>query len=67
MSEEKTHFGYQTVDRDEKEARVAEVFHSVASRYDVMNDVMSFGIHRLWKNTAMTLSGARKGDRKSVV
>ena len=63
MSEEKTHFGYQTVDRDDKEARVAEVFHSVASRYDVMNDVMSFGIHRLWKNTAMTLSGARRGQK----
>lgn len=62
MSEEKTHFGYETIDKDQKEERVAEVFHSVASKYNVMNDVMSFGIHRLWKNTTMQLAAAKRGD-----
>ncbi len=46
---EKTHFGYQQVDKHEKEKLVAEVFHSVADNYDIMNDVMSLGVHRLWK------------------
>lgn len=63
MSEEKTHFGYETIDKDQKEERVAEVFHSVASKYNVMNDVMSFGIHRLWKNTTMQLAAAKRGDQ----
>ncbi len=63
MSEEKTHFGYETIDKDKKEERVAEVFHSVADKYDLMNDVMSFGIHRLWKNTAMSLSGVKRGQQ----
>lgn len=63
MSEEKTHFGYETVDKDKKEERVAEVFHSVADKYDLMNDVMSLGIHRLWKNTAMSLSGVKRGQQ----
>ena len=45
-SETTTHFGYQTVDKNEKESKVASVFHSVAAQYDVMNDLMSFGIHR---------------------
>ncbi|MEI6115439.1 MAG: class I SAM-dependent methyltransferase, partial [Burkholderiales bacterium] len=49
MSDEKTHFGYQTVGESEKAGKVAEVFHSVASRYDLMNDLMSGGVHRLWK------------------
>ncbi len=49
MSDEKTHFGYQTVAESEKASKVAEVFHSVASRYDVMNDLMSGGLHRIWK------------------
>ena len=44
----KTHFGYRTVSEDEKEGRVAEVFHSVASKYDIMNDLMSGGLHRVW-------------------
>ncbi len=44
-----THFGYQTIDESEKEAKVGEVFHSVADSYDIMNDLMSFGVHRLWK------------------
>ncbi len=58
-----THFGYQTVDEGEKASRVREVFASVARRYDLMNDVMSFGLHRFWKRYAIELSGARAGDR----
>lgn len=58
-----THFGYKEVPVDEKEQRVGEVFHSVASKYDVMNDVMSLGIHRLWKRFTIQLSGARRGHR----
>ena len=64
MSEkEKTHFGYREVDRDEKAGMVAEVFDSVASRYDVMNDLMSAGVHRLWKRFTLELSGVRRGNR----
>jgi len=59
----KTHFGYETVDIKDKAGRVAEVFHSVASKYDVMNDVMSMGIHRLWKRHTLSLSGVRSGQR----
>lgn len=59
---ETTHFGYQTVRTEEKQARVAEVFTSVASKYDIMNDLMSFGIHRLWKRFAIGLSGVRSGQ-----
>jgi demethylmenaquinone methyltransferase/2-methoxy-6-polyprenyl-1,4-benzoquinol methylase len=58
-----THFGYQTVAEDEKAARVRGVFASVARRYDVMNDLMSLGLHRLWKRFAVELSGVRRGDR----
>lgn len=57
-----THFGYKTVDTEQKAQKVAEVFHSVASKYDLMNDVMSFGIHRLWKRFAIHLSGVRRGQ-----
>ena len=60
---EKTHFGYQTVDSAEKVLRVNQVFDSVADRYDMMNDLMSFGVHRLWKNFAIQLSGVRRGDQ----
>jgi len=56
-----THFGYEQVPVHEKVRRVASVFDSVASRYDVMNDVMSFGIHRLWKRLAIDLCGVRPG------
>lgn len=63
MSDEKTHFGYETVDKDEKEARVAEVFHSVAGNYDLMNDLMSMGIHRLWKRTTMDLAAIKRGQQ----
>ena len=58
-----THFGYKTVDSTEKEQKVAEVFHSVASKYDLMNDLMSFGIHRLWKRFAIQMSGVRRGQQ----
>jgi demethylmenaquinone methyltransferase/2-methoxy-6-polyprenyl-1,4-benzoquinol methylase len=64
MSENKTtHFGYQTVDENEKQAKVGEVFHSVAHNYDIMNDVMSAGLHRLWKRFAVDISGVKQGDR----
>ncbi len=58
-----THFGYETVDSEEKAGRVREVFDSVASRYDVMNDLMSMGIHRLWKRFAVELAGIRRGQK----
>ncbi|RYH01583.1 bifunctional demethylmenaquinone methyltransferase/2-methoxy-6-polyprenyl-1,4-benzoquinol methylase UbiE [Salipiger sp. IMCC34102] len=58
-----THFGYQTVDEDEKAGRVQGVFSSVASRYDVMNDVMSGGVHRLWKDAMMDWLAPRSGQR----
>ena len=64
-SDKQTHFGYQTVNESEKAGRVAQVFHSVAKNYDLMNDVMSGGLHRLWKhftiNTAYVPAGG-KGD-----
>lgn len=60
---EKTHFGYQTVDKDEKAQKVADVFHSVAAKYDLMNDLASFGIHRIWKRFTIEKSGVRKGHR----
>lgn len=56
-----THFGYQTVDEAEKVHKVAEVFHSVAGKYDVMNDVMSGGLHRLWKIFTVAQAGVRPG------
>jgi demethylmenaquinone methyltransferase/2-methoxy-6-polyprenyl-1,4-benzoquinol methylase len=56
-------FGYERVPWGEKKARVGEVFDSVAPRYDLMNDVMSFGLHRLWKRFAIARSGLRPGDR----
>ncbi len=59
----KTHFGYRTVGKDEKAGLVRGVFDSVASKYDVMNDLMSFGVHRLWKRFAVELAGVRKGQR----
>ena len=55
-----TDFGYRTVDKDAKAGQVAGVFHSVAARYDLMNDLMSGGIHRLWKRFTIELSGVRK-------
>ncbi|MDO9372339.1 MAG: bifunctional demethylmenaquinone methyltransferase/2-methoxy-6-polyprenyl-1,4-benzoquinol methylase UbiE [Gammaproteobacteria bacterium] len=60
--EKNTHFGFETVPESEKSQRVGAVFDSVASRYDVMNDVMSFGAHRLWKRFAVELAGLRGGE-----
>lgn len=58
-----THFGFRDVDPRDKPRLVDAVFSSVAQRYDVMNDLMSFGIHRLWKRHFTASSGVRKGDR----
>ncbi len=64
MKDEKTtDFGYQDIPVGEKAGRVREVFDSVANKYDLMNDLMSFGIHRLWKRHTIELSGVRKGQR----
>ena len=59
----KTHFGFQTVDVEEKSSRVREVFDSVAPKYDVMNDLMSMGLHRLWKAYTIGVSGVCAGDQ----
>ncbi len=56
-----THFGYRSVRESEKAAKVAEVFHSVASRYDVMNDLMSVGLHRAWKAFTIARADVRPG------
>jgi demethylmenaquinone methyltransferase/2-methoxy-6-polyprenyl-1,4-benzoquinol methylase len=58
-----THFGYKDVPTEEKQAMVADVFHSVAAKYDVMNDLMSFGVHRLWKRFTIDMSGVRPGNK----
>lgn len=58
-----TDFGFQKVAWGEKQKRVGAVFDSVAGRYDLMNDLMSFGIHRLWKRFAIDLAGVRAGER----
>ncbi len=64
MSEhDTTHFGYKQVAVEEKASLVAEVFHSVASKYDMMNDLMSLGVHRLWKRYTVEMSGVRRGQR----
>ena len=60
---ETTHFGFKTVAENEKQAKVGEVFHSVASKYDLMNDVMSAGLHRSWKRFAVEISGVKVGDK----
>lgn len=58
-----THFGFQTVDEQEKAARVRGVFDSVASKYDVMNDLMSMGLHRAWKAYTVAVADLREGSR----
>ena len=58
-----THFGFETVEEAEKARRVEGVFSSVANKYDLMNDLMSAGLHRLWKAFTIQVSGARPGDR----
>lgn len=62
-SRKTTHFGFKTVDEDQKARMVHGVFSNVASKYDVMNDVMSVGIHRLWKDTMMDWLAPRPGQR----
>ena len=62
-SEERTHFGYEQVAPEEKAGKVRAVFDSVASSYDLMNDLMSLGTHRLWKAFALARTGLRPGDR----
>jgi demethylmenaquinone methyltransferase/2-methoxy-6-polyprenyl-1,4-benzoquinol methylase len=61
MKDETTHFGFEKVAYDDKVNKVAGVFHSVASKYDVMNDLMSFGVHRVWKRYTIEMSGVRHG------
>lgn len=61
--ESKTHFGFEQVAEAEKARRVAQVFDSVAHRYDIMNDLMSGGMHRLWKSFTIARSGVREGSR----
>ena len=63
MKHKTTHFGYQQVDESEKVQKVGEVFHSVAEKYDLMNDLMSLGVHRLWKRYTIDMSGVREGQR----
>ena len=64
MTQEKTtHFGFSDVAESEKARKVGEVFHSVASRYDLMNDVMSAGLHRFWKRYTVESSGVLPGQR----
>ncbi len=58
-----THFGYEEVPEAEKAGRVGDVFRSVANKYDVMNDAMSFGVHRVWKRFAIEQAGVRRGQR----
>lgn len=63
MSDKTTHFGFKDVAWNEKAGKVAEVFHSVANKYDTMNDLMSLGIHRIWKRFTIELSGVHQGQR----
>jgi demethylmenaquinone methyltransferase/2-methoxy-6-polyprenyl-1,4-benzoquinol methylase len=58
-----THFGFQEVDTDKKQSLVRGVFDSVASKYDLMNDVLSFGAHRAWKHYTIALSNVKAGDK----
>ncbi|SMF19358.1 bifunctional demethylmenaquinone methyltransferase/2-methoxy-6-polyprenyl-1,4-benzoquinol methylase UbiE [Pseudogulbenkiania subflava] len=61
--DKQTHFGFKTVDESEKAGKVAEVFHSVAKKYDVMNDLMSGGLHRVWKHFTLNTAGVKPGDK----
>jgi len=62
-TQNKTHFGFQEVDEDQKQGMVKGVFQAVASNYDVMNDAMSMGVHRAWKWFAVAQSGVQVGDK----
>ncbi len=59
----KTHFGYKTVDEEQKASLVADVFHSVAGNYDIMNDVMSLGMHRIWKQFTFFTAELKPGNK----
>ena len=59
---EKTHFGFKEVEVNKKADHVGEVFHSVAEEYDLMNDAMSFGMHRIWKKILIELSELSEGS-----
>ena len=63
QKESTTHFGFNEIPTSEKQRRVADVFHSVADKYDLMNDVMSFGLHHLWKRFTLDLCGLRPGHK----
>jgi len=63
MTDKTTHFGFQQVPLADKARKVAEVFHSVANKYDLMNDLMSLGLHRIWKRIAVEMTGLRAGQR----
>jgi demethylmenaquinone methyltransferase/2-methoxy-6-polyprenyl-1,4-benzoquinol methylase len=63
MSDDRTDFGFERVPMQEKARRVQQVFDSVAPRYDLMNDLMSFGAHRLWKQFTLSVTGLRAGQR----
>ncbi len=63
MTENTTHFGFKRVAAEEKASLVRGVFDSVAEHYDIMNDLMSMGIHRIWKRIAVQLSNVRKGEQ----
>src|ERR1700692_3645456 len=62
-SHKKTHFGYREVPVEDKASLVGEVFRSVAPKYDLMNDLMSFGMHRLWKRFTLQQAAVREGQR----
>ena len=62
-TQNKTHFGFQEVDENDKQGMVQGVFRAVAGNYDVMNDAMSMGVHRAWKWFAVAQSGVQAGDR----
>ena len=63
MTDKTTHFGAQTIPEDEKAGKVRELFSEVANKYDVMNDVMSMGIHRIWKEAMMDWLAPRPGQK----
>lgn len=63
QNNKQTHFGFQTVNESEKADKVAQVFHSVAKNYDIMNDVMSVGLHRVWKHFTINTARVPKGGK----
>ena len=67
MTAERTHFGYEDVSPEEKTRRVRGVFDSVAGKYDLMNDLMSGGLHRLWKRFAVDLVSLRAGQKVRLI